>query len=179
MNWQSHKDFEFKGVKYGQKDVEFEKFIQLPSRTSIPLEVAVAGREAPLQRLAKAGWRTRNAQDVTLSVDGYRNYIRASRGEFSVCKHMSVVTRTGWFSERSAAYLASGRPVVMQDTGFSQHLPCGRGLFAVRTVEEAAAALEAIQRDYQRHAQWARDLALTYLDTAKVLSQLMRQLGLS
>jgi glycosyltransferase involved in cell wall biosynthesis len=98
-------------------------------------------------------------------------------GEFGVCKNVFVATDSGCFSERSAAYLASGRPVVMQDTGFSQHIPCGRGLFAVRDVDEAAAAIEEINRDYSRHSQWARELAMEYLDASKVLGKFLSELG--
>jgi hypothetical protein len=89
-----------------------------------------------------------------------------------------VATNTGWFSERSAAYLASGRPVVMQDTGFSRHLPCGRGLFAVRTQEEAAAAIDEIDADWERHARWGRDLAREYLDARTVLGNMLQELAL-
>jgi hypothetical protein len=150
----------------------------LPERTSVPLELAVAGKCVPTQRLVEAGWHIRHAYEVTVSVDSYREYIRASKGEFSVCKHACVALNTGWFSERSGAYLASGRPVVMQETGFSQHLPCGQGLFAVRTVEEAAAAINEINSDYEPHAQWARDIAVEYLDARKVLGKLLDELGL-
>jgi len=178
MNWQSHESIEFHGLRYGQKDVEFAKFMILPERTSVPLELAVAGKCVPTQRLVEAGWHIRHAYEVTVSVDSYREYIRASKGEFSVCKHACVALNTGWFSERSGAYLASGRPVVMQETGFSQHLPCGQGLFAVRTVEEAAAAINEINSDYEPHAQWARDIAVEYLDARKVLGKLLDELGL-
>lgn len=178
MNWQSHEPIAFNGVRYGQKDVEFDKFMHLPSHTRGSLELAVAGKHVPTKQLVEAGWRVRQAHKVTVSVDAYREYIRASKGEFSICKNVCVATNSGWFSERSAAYLASGRPVVMQETGFSSHLPCGRGLFAVRTVAEAAAALDTIHGDYERHAKWAREIAVEYLDARKVLRELLRELGL-
>ena len=178
MNWQSHPPVEFKGKSYGQKDVEFAKFMELPRRTAAHLEVAVSGKDVPLARLEEAGWRVRDAHEVTASFDTFRDYIRASRGEFGVCKNVFVETRSGWFSDRSAAYLASGRPVVLQDTGFGEHLPCGRGLFAVGTVEEAAAALEEINRDYVRHSEWAREVAAEHLDASKVLGRFLGELGL-
>jgi hypothetical protein len=105
-------------------------------------------------------------------------YIRDSKGEFTVCKNVFVATNSGWFSDRSAAYLAAGRPVVMQETGFSQHLPCGRGLFAVHTIEEAASAIEEINRDYNRHSRWARQLAREYLAANVVLGKFLGELGL-
>jgi hypothetical protein len=177
MNWQAHEPLRFRGVAYGQKDVEFQKFIDLPLRTSAPLEIAVSGR-IPREQLLQCGWRVRRAHEVTISFDSYCDYIRDSRGEFSVCKNVYVATNSGWFSDRSAAYLASGRPVVLEATGFEAHLPCGRGLFAVHTVEEAAAALEEVRGDYQRHSDWARELARGHLDTHRVLGDLLAQLHL-
>ena len=179
MNWRSHEPIAFNGNEYGQKDVEFVKFMDLPSRISVPLELAVAGKPMPTQQLMEARWCLRDAHEVTVSLNSYKRYIRASRGEFSVCKNVCVAMNTGWFSERSAAYLASGRPVVMQETGFSRHLPCGRGLFAVRTVNEAAAAINEINSDYERHAKWARDIALEYLVAEKVLGKFLRELNIS
>jgi hypothetical protein len=178
MNWRSHDPFTAHGITYGQKDIEFAKFIDLPRRTRVPLEVAVAGRDVPTHALEAAGWRVRPAPEVTLTVEAYQDYIRGSMGEFSVAKHACVATNVGWFSERSAAYLASGRPVVLQDTGWSRHLPCGQGLFAVRTVDEAVEAVDEIDRDPERHARWARTLALEYLDASRVLGGMLRDLGL-
>ncbi len=178
MNWQSHQPVDFNGTIYGQKDVEFNKFIELPRRVVAPLEVAVSGKNVPTDQLQHSGWRVRDAHKVTLSFDSFCNYIRTSSGEFSVCKHVFVAMNSGWFSDRSAAYLASGRPVVLQDTGFSDHLPCGRGLFAVQTVDEAAAAIKVITRQYKQHAQWAREIAMEYLDATKVLRRFLGELGL-
>ena len=178
MNWQSHQPIDFNGTRYGQKDIEFVKFMDLPRRTAVLLEVAIAGKNVPTTQLMDSGWRVRDAHKVTLSYDSFREYIRASKGEFSICKHVFVTTNSGWFSDRSAAYLASGRPVVLQDTGFSEHLPCGRGLFAVCTVDEAAAAIEEINGNYERHAKWARDIAVEFLDVPKVLGRFLHELGI-
>jgi hypothetical protein len=179
MSWQAHEPMKFRGTTYGQKDVEFARFMDLPRRALGPLEIAIAGKEVPRERLRDCGWRLLDSHGVTVTFDSFRDYVSASRGEFSVAKNVFVATSTGFFSERSAAYLASGRPVVMQDTGFSDHLPCGSGLFAVRTVEEAAEAIEEVNRDYQRHSKAARDIALEYLDTAKVLPGFLRDLGIA
>lgn len=178
MHWAAHQPVTFNGVTYGQKDVEFARFMDLPRHTAQPLEVAVGGGPVPLEQITEARWRVRRAHDVTDSFDAYRAYIAASKGEFSVCKNVFVAMRTGWFSDRSAAYLASGRPVVMQDTGFSGHLPCGRGLFAVRTVHDAAAALDALAADYDRHARAARELAHDLLATDRVLTRILADVGL-
>jgi hypothetical protein len=177
MNWQAHGQLVFRGVTYGQKDVEFQRFIDLPRHTSAALELAVAGR-IPREQLTAAGWRIKSAHEVTASYDAYRDYLASSQGEFSVAKHVYVATHSGWFSDRSAAYLAAGRPVVLQETGFSEHLPCGRGLFAARTLEEAAAALEEIRGDYPRHSAWARQVAREHLDARVVLRRLLNELGI-
>jgi hypothetical protein len=178
MNWQSHDRLEFNGTEYGQKDLEFERFVDLPRMTRAAMEVAVAGKRVPRERLREAGWRVRDAHAVTASFESFIDYVRQSRGEFSVCKHVFVATNSGWFSDRSAAYLANGRPVAVQDTGFSAHLPVGRGLFAVRDVEEAAAALETINSDYSAHSQWARELAQEYLEATKVLGAFLEEIGI-
>jgi hypothetical protein len=177
MNWQAHDPLNHRGLTYGQKDVEFGKFIELPRCVKVPMEIAVSGR-IPRQALATAGWRVRSAHDVTCTYDSYHDYIGGSRGEFSVCKHVFVATNSGWFSDRSAAYLGSGRPVILEDTGFSQHLPCGRGLFAVRSQDEAAAAIGEVVAAENRHRDWARELAAEYFDTDKVLRRFLGQLGI-
>lgn len=177
MNWQSHDPLIYREVVYGQKDVEFEKFLELPTRTRATVEVAVAG-EVPVDSLRQTGWRVSSAQEVTSTFDSYRDYIARSAGEFAVCKEAYVATNSGWFSDRSAAYLASGRPVVMQETGFSAHLPCGEGLFAPRTVDEAASALDDILAAYRLHAKRAREIAQEYLAAETVLARLLGDLGL-
>ncbi|MEO5579104.1 MAG: hypothetical protein ABIR58_00485 [Gemmatimonadaceae bacterium] len=178
MNWQSHEPVLFDGTTYGQKDVEFEKFAGLPSLTSAQVELALAGAAAPVTRLRELGWSVRDAHEVTKTFDSYRTYIQKSRGEFSICKHVFAAANTGWFSDRSAAYLASGRPVVMEETGFSSHLPCGEGLFAFRTVEEAASSIGEIMSDYPRHSTAAHAIASEYLDARVVIGDLLRDLGI-
>ena len=178
MNWQSYEPLEFQGTTYAHKDVEFEKFLRLPEVANRPLEVACAGAGGARGRLVQAGWSVRSAHDITLTFDGFADYLLSSAGEFGVCKNGFVATRSGWFSDRSAAYLASGRPVVLQDTGFSEHLPCGDGLFAVDTVEEAAEAIRAIDADYRHHHESARRIAVEFLDARKVLGRMLEEIGL-
>ena len=176
MNWRSHDELDFHGQLFGQKDAEFSKFLQLPQLVAAPMEVAISG-EAPVARLMESGWRVRRAQDVTIDFDTFVRYIKRSRGEFSVCKNVFVVTRSAWFSDRSAAYLASGRPVVMQNTGFSEHLPCGKGLFAVDTVEQARDAIEEICAEFPRHSRAARRVAAEHLAAERVLKRFLTELG--
>jgi hypothetical protein len=178
MNWQAHGLMVHRGEEYGQKDREFPKFLNLPRRVSAPLEIAVSGKNVPFQDLAAAGWRVRSAHEATATFDQYHDYIRLSAGEFSVAKNVFVKTRGGWFSDRSAAYLASGRPVVLQETGFSEHLPCGEGLFAVEDEDQAAAAIDRILTDPARHARRAREIAVEYLDTRVVLRKFLHENGL-
>jgi len=165
------------GRVYGGKDIEFERFIELPHRTPETLEVALSGA-APGARLAAAGWRVRDALPVSATMDAYRDYLRGSRGECSIAKNVYVATRSGWFSTRSAAYLACGKPVVVQDTGFPAHVPTGPGVQAFRDVEEAVAALAAIRADYARACRHAREAAEAYFAADRVCRRLIADAGL-
>lgn len=162
------------GIVYGGKDVEFARFLDLPQRTPERLEAAIAG-DAPRDRIAAAGWHVRDARDVSATLDGYRDYIVASRGELSVAKNAYVATRSGWFSTRSAAYLACGRPCVLQDTGFSQHVPLGPGLHAFTTADEAVAALAAIRDDYATACEHARAVAESAFRAEDVCRRLLAE----
>jgi hypothetical protein len=175
-NWrQSHRDIEWHGERYGwSKDVEFLKFLDLPSRTARPLELALACDDGQaLARLAGHGWRVRDALRLSQDILPYRRYIWESRGEFTVAKDQNIRLRSGWFSDRSACYLAAGRPVVTQDTGFGKFVPTGRGLFAFTAPEEIVDALERIDRDYALHAAAAQALADEYFAAERVLRPLM------
>jgi hypothetical protein len=178
MNWNtSERPLVHEGVTYGHKNLEFEKFLPLPGLTDARCEVAISGKCVPKVELASAGWRLRSAHEVTMTFDDFVSYIQQSRGEFSVCSSGYVITNSGWFSDRSSVYLASGRPVIQQETGFSQHLPCGEGLFAVRDADEAAAAIDAIESDYARHARRAREIAVEHLEATKVMGKFLSELG--
>ena len=178
MNWRAHEPLEYEGAVFGQKDGELERFAALPRLAGgARFELAVAGKGVPRSRLREQGWSLRDAHEVTVSYDAYRDFVRRSRGEFSVAKHVFVATGSGWFSDRSAVYLASGRPVVVQDTGIAGRLPVGEGLFAVRDADEAAAAVEAIEGDYGRHSAAAREIAREFLATDRVLPPLLEAVG--
>jgi hypothetical protein len=178
MNWQAHNEIEYGGHRYGQKDVEFKKFETLPRLIDVPIELAIAGKNAPKRSLTEYGWQLCDAHEVTASIKSYRDYIRSSLGEFGVCKNVFVETHSGWFSDRSAAYLASGRPVVIQATGFEQYLPCGHGLFAVRNADEAAEAIREIMADYKSHSDAARHIAIQYLDAKIILKRFLNEIGI-
>lgn len=177
MNWQSHKPIQFEGKTYGQKDVEFNKFIELPDASGVPFLVAISGSNIPVAEIEARSWKICDAQLVTHTVDDYWNFIRNSKAEFSVCKNIFAEKKTGWFSDRSAAYLASGRPVVLQETGFSDALPTGAGLFAFSTLDEAAEAIARIEADYQYHCRKAREIACEFLDAQKVMKKFLRELN--
>lgn len=173
MSWTAYGSVEYRGVTYGQKNLEMLKFLDLPRRTGKVFEIALGGVGAPAPQLQDAGWVVTEALAATGSVDAYLNYIGNSRGEFSVAKDGYVKTRCGWFSDRTVAYLASGKPVIVQDTGFREVLPCGEGLFAFQTADDVVAAMEEIGRDYGRHCRAARRIAEEYFDSHKVLTAML------
>jgi hypothetical protein len=178
---QTGKDVEYGGEVYRwSKHYEWERILDLPDRTAQPFELALNVESADRQRLEHHGWSVVSPFRFSLDVFGaYPAYIRQSRGELTVAKDQNVRLRSGWFSERDACYLASGKPVVVQDTGFGNVLPVGEGLFAFTTVEEAAAAVEAINADYGRHAKAARAIAEESFDAPRVARKLLETIGLA
>ncbi|HEV2772915.1 MAG TPA: hypothetical protein VGV57_08840 [Thermoleophilaceae bacterium] len=173
-HWNAYGEVEHDGETYGQKDVEFMRLIHLPRRTSHRLEVAVSG-EAPLEQLEANGWHVADPLGISRDPCGYRDYIRSSHGEFTVAKQAYVKARSGWFSDRTASYLASGRPVVVQDTGIAGDLPTGYGLVVFETGEEALAGLDLIEASYEDHCRAAREVAETYFDADVVLTGLLEE----
>jgi hypothetical protein len=164
---------EFRGRRYGMKSDSFAPFLELPARVGPVLELAVGSASAPRTLLRSKGWSVCDPREPTRDPWTYRSYIEASKAEFSVAKHGYVVTRSGWFSDRSAAYLATGRPVLLQETGFSDWLESGLGVLSFRTLEEAAEGVEEIQQRYELHARAAREIAESYFDSRKVLPSLV------
>ena len=183
-NWvQTGKDLEWNGEKYlWSKHHEFLKFIDLPRRTPQRFELALlckTDEDAEFFPLLKShGWLVRDALAVSKHILPYRDYILGSRGEFTVAKDQNIRLRSGWFSDRSACYLAAGRPVVTQDTAFGKVLPTGLGLFSFQSMEDIVAAFDAIESDYDRHCRAARELAAEYFAVEKVLGRLAQGLGL-
>jgi GT2 family glycosyltransferase len=180
-NWrQEWRDVTFEGERYTwSKHHEFLKYLDLPGRTGQTFELALSSCEPPeRQMLLERGWRVRDGLEVSRGIDRYRDYIGESRGEFTVAKDQNVRLRTGWFSDRSATYLASGRPVVTQDTGFGSALPTGDGLLSFDSLDAAADAISMINSDYARHARAARELASERFDHEAVLRPLLDHLGI-
>ena len=150
----------------GNKDREFVRFIDLPSRTPSRFELAING---PQRLLQEHGWSTVDAMGVSRSLWDYRDFIQRSRAEFGVAKHAYVANRSGWFSDRTECYLAAGRPALVQDTGWSGHLPSGTGLIGFSSPEEAIDGLARIERDYAVHARRAGEIAREHFDATRVL----------
>jgi len=199
MSWTSYRPLRHRGQRYGQKDVELRRFLDLPRRVRpATLEVALSGTrhvewetdaETPLPAdvrdlatrgdwsaadlLAHMGWRVVDAAATCPDLDTYRRYVQTSLAEWSVAKNGYVRGRCGWFSGRSACYLAAGRPVVVQDTGFGSALPVGDGILPFQTIDEAVAAIGEVRGNYARHAAAARALAAEHFDSDRVLRQLV------
>ena len=150
----------------GDKDREFMRFIELPARTPSRFEIAVNG---PMELLRDHGWSPIDAMSVSRSPSDYRDFIRDSKAEFGVAKHAYVARRSGWFSDRTACYLAAGRPALVQDTGWSAHVPSGTGLIGFSTLEEALDGLERLESDYALHASRATEIAQECFDASRVL----------
>jgi hypothetical protein len=179
-NWKQGGKVCFQGEVYTwSKHYEFLKFLEVPRRTPQAFELALSSyEEADRQLLENHGWRVRHALDFSRDLDAYRSYITHSRGEFTVAKDQNVRLRSGWFSERSAQYLAAGKPVITQETGFSNVLPTGQGLFAYSTLEEIGAAVYRINSAYEQHSQAARALARDYFSYDVVLKRILTHMGL-
>jgi len=179
-NWRSYGSVEWEGVRYGQRAHSFRAFFDLPLATDVALAPALAidpAEHADLAALARGGWSLIDPATVASTPGAFRDFVRSSRGELSIAKSGYVASNSGWFSDRSACYLASGRPVVAQDTGFGRRLPTGEGLLAFSTLEEAVEALEQVDADYDRHAAAARRIAGDELDSANVLGALLDHAG--
>ncbi|HET7378700.1 MAG TPA: hypothetical protein VFJ24_01540, partial [Gaiellales bacterium] len=181
-NWrQESRDISFRGETYSwSKHHEFLKFLDLPRLSGQTFELALASEDQTShQLLVEHGWRVRDGFRLSADIDAYRRYIVESRGEFTVAKDQNIRLRSGWFSDRSATYLAAGRPVICQDTGFGAALPVGEGLFAFSTMEEILQALRRIDGDPGAAARAAREIAREHLDADRVLGGMADELGLA
>ena len=179
-NWRGYGSITYKSVFYGQKAHAWRGLMSLPRQTSEPLVVALAihpDEQRDLALLAAHGWTLVDPSETTNTPDRYRAFVQGSKGEIGVAKSGYAASGCGWFSDRSVCYLASGRPVVAQETGFSRFLPTGEGLFAFETTDQACAGIAAVVRDYERHARAARGIAEEYFDAARVLPQLLERVG--
>ena len=172
IRWQGFREAQYGGVCYGQRDKEFPKFIELPTQTSQKFCLALLGLKP--EELTRRGWTVAGEQ-ISKTPFSYREFIQSSRAEFSVPKHGYVATKGGWFSDRSVCYLASGRPVLIEDTGLGDWLPTGEGLLTCHDLPSALAGVARINADYELHRRAARELAEKFFAAERVLPQLLDQ----
>jgi hypothetical protein len=173
---ESARDLVFEGEAYSwSKRAEWQKFLELPARVPerFLLAMDIAKNPDDVRELERHGWRTTDPIAISRDAGRYRQFIQESKGEFTVAKDLNVRLRSGWFSDRGACYLAAGRPVVTQDTGFGRNLPTGGGLFGVQGLEDAVAAFESIAADYNAHAHAARQLAVEYFEAGTTVRRLL------
>jgi hypothetical protein len=179
-NWRGYGSIRHNGVLHGQKAHSLRGLWALPEANDSSFVLALAihpDEKQDLERLEAHGWKLADPVGAAGTPDAYAAFVRGSRAEFGLAKSGYVASRCGWFSDRSACYLASGRPVLAQDTGFGRYLPVGEGLLSFKAVDDAAAGAEMIRRDYGRHSRAARALAEEQLDSRKVLPALLEAVG--
>jgi hypothetical protein len=179
-HWRGYGSVQHDGVFYGQKAHSLRPYYRLPTLTAerFLLALAIHPEEVKdLQALHDNGWGLCDPADVAATPWDYQSFIQQSKAEFGIAKSGYVLSRCGWFSDRSVCYLASGRPVLAQDTGFGAFLPTGQGLFCFDSIEQVLDGIEAINADYDRHAAAARELAVDYFDSSIVLTRLIEQVG--
>jgi len=180
LNWKhDDRDVEWNGeMWHWSKDREFRRFFDVPARSALPLELCVGGATPDeLAEIASHGWGLKRSTDYMDPI-AYRDYIVGSLGEFSAAKELVVVSRSGWISDRTVCYLAAGRPAIVQDTGIGSFLPLGEGLFTFNSNDEALAAIDAVARGYARHSRAAREIAREHFEGERVMSKVMRTVGL-
>lgn len=173
------REMEIGGVRYSwRKSREFEKVIDLPGRLpGETFELAFGDMKEDTERFAASGWTVSDGLAISADVDAYREFIRGSRGEFSAAKEQNVALRSGWFSDRSACYLAAGRPVIIQDCGIGDYLPLGEGLFAYRTLEDIVGAVKAVRAAPERHRRAARRIAAEHFEATAVIGAMLKEMG--
>jgi hypothetical protein len=169
MSWNYYGDLIWQGVKYDAKVPEYNRFKDLPRRTRHPLLLAASGQKMEPDKIRADGWNWVNATEVSITPEKYMQFIEHSSGEWSIAKNVYVATNTGWFSCRTACYLAAARPAVVQDTAWSRYVPSGEGVIAFSTIDQALAGLDAIASDPARHRAAAYEIAREYLAADRVL----------
>lgn len=179
-NWRGYGSIEHAGVIYGQKAHSLRPFFSLPTLTREKFMLALAihpNETKDLSALASHGWQLIDPAQAASTTASYQRFIQDSKAEFGIAKSGYVNSRCGWFSDRSTCYLASGRPVIAQETGFSRYLPTGEGLFAFTTSEDVLQAIEELRADYPKHAHRARAIAEEFFASDKVLGQMLEKVG--
>ena len=172
---------DFQGRTYGQRPREFRKFVRLPRLSGQNFQLACCIDEAEsndLSLLRENGWNIVDPEAVSSTPHMYRRFIQESMAEFEVAKNLYVESRSGWFSDRAACYLACGKPAIVQDTGLSGHLPTGVSLLTYSTLEEALQCVQKVVSDYELHSSRAREIASEHFDSSKVLLRLLQIIGI-
>lgn len=180
-NWRGYGSIRVNGTFYGQKAHSLRQLLELPRLTGARFELALAidpGEPRDLAALVENGWELVDPGIVAETPEAYRRFVQGSRGEFGIAKSGYVEGRCGWFSDRSVCYLASGRPVIAQETGFSSTLPTGEGLFVFNSGDDVVEAVDALASDYQRHRQAARAIAEEVFASEVVLPRLLSRVGI-
>lgn len=173
LKWEAYSSEEHDAIRYGMKAASFTPFQDLPNRVEASMELAVGGDGTPIRQLMSWGWSICDPTELSSSLEAYQHYLQSSKAEFSVAKQGYVISKSGWLSERTGNYLASGRPALVQDTGFTDWLECGSGILSFGTPDEAAAGIEEISARYEHHSTAAREVAEAIFDSRKVLPQLI------
>jgi hypothetical protein len=179
-HWRGYGSIDYGGIRYGQKAHSLRPMIDVPDRSAARFVLALGihpDEEPDLAALAAHGWTLLDPFEVAATPADYRSFVQGSLAEFGLTKHGYVISGAGWFSDRSACYLASGRPVVAQHTGFDRRLPTGEGMFACRSGDEVVSAVEDVLADYERHRTCARAIAEEHLDSDRVLGALLSRVG--
>jgi hypothetical protein len=179
-NWRGYGSIEYGGKFYGQKAHSLRRFIALPTLTEEKFALALSihpDEVKDLAALSTNGWHLLDPGRMVATPTSYRRFVQGSKAEFGIAKSGYVAARCGWFSDRSICYLASGRPVIAQETGFGRFLPTRAGLFSFETSDEVLSSIEAVNRDYTHHARAARAIAEEHFDSEKVLAGLLRKIG--
>lgn len=181
-NWNTsgRKDIEWRGEKYlWSKSLEFLKFVQAPKLSGEDFELATDIKQPETVALFKENrWRLTSPHQLSIDYNLYRKYLQNSKGEFTAAKDQYVRLNTGWFSDRTACYLAAGRPAITQETGFTKFYGGDRGLLAFETIEEIVEAVKAVNADYKAHSKAAFEVAAEYFEATKVLSALLEKAGI-
>lgn len=173
MQWDSYEALQFEGQTFGMKSASFDKYSDLPKMTEEKFELAIGSANAPREFLRSKGWKIINPLVPTKTPRTFQKYIENSKAEWTIAKHGYASSKSGWFSERSAGYLASGRPVLTEETGFSQFVETGAGLLSFSTKEEVLAGIKMINSNYRQHCKAAREVAADFFGYEKILSKLL------
>ena len=178
LHWAAGGELQWNGSTYGHKDREFEAFIDLPQHVEGTVVVAAGGRKAPRDLLRAKGWRLEDPLENTIDRAAYRKFVAESRADLGIAKHAYVATRSGWFSDRSTCFLAASRPVLHQETGFSEWLPSTPGVLPFSNLENLKEAIHRLDLDYEQHVAGAREVAVEHFEASKVLSGMLGTAGL-